>query len=591
MRIPKIVPWKVAALMATVVLATSAEARAESVPDDGPRFLPDATLPLAATPSDGVEGEIVVDLRNDTTDADVADLSREYGIDLRPNSVFSGAERIERAVVASPSAVASLLARLRGDRRVEHAEPMAMLGAYFVPDDPLYATKQWHLTRVGAETAWNFGCGQGVTVAVIDTGVACYDKGPFMRGTDLGGTRCVPGYNFVDDSEDAYDDQGHGTHVAGTIAQTTHNAKGVAGLAYCARLMPVKVLTKSGWGTVADVAEGVRFAADHGADVINLSLGSPVASSVLEDAIRHALDKGVTVVAAAGNTGRGVGYPAAYPDVLAVSATDANDKIAWFSSRGREVSLAAPGVSVTQQTVCDGGKNKCELFGTFQGTSMAAPHVAGVAAMVVGMGVTGRTAVRDVLLGTARPKEGAELYGAGIVDASTAVLHVFWRKLALRFVVLALVAAWVRRRITRRGGEFAIGTGEVAAALVAGTGLLPFLPLFGLAPRLGTSRLTLDLLARPFGEWDLAIGTGLHGWLPFASALPVVLGTVLFFGVKRLRPTLGAFAVGASAYLFALAVAGGVATPLGDFGTRVFAVANALVCVWIARIALDTKRA
>ena len=120
---------------------------------------------------------------------------------------------------------------------------MEVMRAAFVPDDPLYA-KQWHLTRVGAEKAWEYACGDGATVAIVDTGVACYDKGPFSRGTDLGGTRCENGYNFVHDTTDAYDDQGHGTHVAGTVAQTTNNGKGTAGLAYCARLMPVKVLNR-----------------------------------------------------------------------------------------------------------------------------------------------------------------------------------------------------------------------------------------------------------------------------------------------------------------------------------------------------------
>src|SRR5205085_8292690 len=136
-----------------------------------------------------------------------------------------------------------------------------------------------------------------------------------------------------------------------------------------------------------NVAEGIRFAADEGAQVINMSLGGPIKSQILEDAVNHAIAKGVVIVAAAGNSGRSVGWPAAYPGVVAVSATDPNDKIAWFSSRGPEVVIGAPGVSVTQQTVCDGGKNKCEIFGTFNGTSMASPHVAGPAAMVVAEGI------------------------------------------------------------------------------------------------------------------------------------------------------------------------------------------------------------
>ncbi len=158
---------------------------------------------------------------------------------------------------------------------------MALFRASFVPDDPLYASKQWHLARVGAESAWRYTCGQGVKVAVVDTGIACFDKGPFSRGSDLAGTRCEGGWNFVDDSPEAYDDQGHGTHVAGTIAQTTNNGVGTAGLAFCATLMPIKVLNRQGFGSVADVAEGIRFAADEGAQIINMSLGGPIKSRIL----------------------------------------------------------------------------------------------------------------------------------------------------------------------------------------------------------------------------------------------------------------------------------------------------------------------
>src|SRR5258708_28231715 len=126
--------------------------------------------------------------------------------------------------------------------------------------------------------------------------------------------------------------------------------------------MPVKVFNKQGFGTVANVAEGIRFAADEGAQVINLSLGGPIRSRILEDAVNHALRKGVVVVAAAGNSGKKVGWPAAYRDVLAVSATDDGDRIGWLSSRGSEIAIAPPGLGVTQQTVCNGGRDKCEIF-------------------------------------------------------------------------------------------------------------------------------------------------------------------------------------------------------------------------------------
>jgi serine protease len=410
-------------------------------PDTGELFVADSQ-------ADVVQGEIAVDLRDDVSDADVADLQAKYHFAMRPASAWSKThDKLEVADV-SPADEPALIDELSRDPRVEHAEPMALFGATFVPDDPLYA-KQWHMTRVDAEKAWNYSCGEGVTVAVIDTGIACFDKGPFTRGTDLKGTRCEGGWNFVDDSAEAHDDHGHGTHVAGTIAQTTNNGMGTAGLAYCATLMPVKVLSKQGFGSTANVAEGIRYAADNGAQVINLSLGGPIKSRILEDAVNHALAKNVVIVAAAGNSGRKVGWPAAYPGVIAVSATDDKDNIAWFSSRGPEVGIAAPGVSVTQQTICNGGKDKCEIFGTFNGTSMASPHVAGVAAMVESMGVTTQGAVRDALASTAREKSEKNLFGAGILDGGAAVAKAFWGHLFVRLMALALVTWRVARRIRK----------------------------------------------------------------------------------------------------------------------------------------------
>ncbi len=542
-----------------------------------------------------ISGEIAVDVRDDASAADLADLARNYGLALRPSSGWSTThDKLEIADV-DPSAEASLLDALSHDPRVEHAEPMALYRASFVPNDPLYSSKQWHLQRVGAEGAWNYACGQGVTVAVIDTGIACFDKGPFSRGTDLSGTRCEGGWNFVDDSSEAADDHGHGTHVAGTIAQTTNNGVGTAGLAYCATLMPIKVLTKQGFGTVANVAEGIRFAADNGAQVINMSLGGPIKSKILEDAVDHALAKGVVVVAAAGNSGKRVGWPAAYPGVIAVSATDDKDRIAWFSSRGPELAIAAPGVAVTQQTVCNGGRDKCEVFGTFNGTSMASPHVAGAAAIVESLGVTNPSAVREALAGSARPQDDAKLYGAGILDVGAAASHVFWRHVWERALALGALAWIVRRRIKKRGGTATRSAGALAGALLAGVGLLPFAPLLGLAARAGAgsaARTWIELAMRPLGEWDLVLGgTDLHRWLLLASSLPALALTMFGFASRRARPVIGGVALGSAALLAQLAYSGDAAFVGGALLGRVWLVFHALVCLWLARAALDGKKA
>lgn len=573
---------------ALALLFACVEARADDAaptPTFGPE---DAT-------GDRIEGEIAVDVRDDASPAEVDALGAQYGVSLRPNSAWSRThDKLEVADV-DPAREGALIDAMSRDPRVEHVEPMAVYRETFVPNDPLYASKQWHLKRVGAEKAWSYTCGQGVTVAVVDTGIACFDKGPFSRGTDLAGTRCEGGWNFVTDTREAYDDQGHGTHVAGTIAQTTDNGVGAAGLAFCASLMPVKVLNKQGFGSVANVAEGIRFAADNGAQIINLSLGGPIKSGILKDAVDHALSAGVVIVAAAGNSGKKVGWPAAYPGVVAVSATDDTDKIAWFSSRGPELAIAAPGVGVTQQTICNGGRDKCEIFGTFNGTSMASPHVAGVAAMIESLGVTRSDAVREVLYETARaPAGGADpkLYGAGILDGGAAASHVFWHHFALRALALMGLAWLVRRRVVKRGGIFTRSAGAFLGACLAGVGLLPFVPLSGLLTHTGKLHDFVELAMRPLGEWDaILFGAGLHRWLLLASALPSVALTAVGFASRRARPLIGGIALGTAALLCQMAWSADVAFVGGEALARAWAVGNALVCLWIARVALDVKRA
>ncbi len=537
---------------------------------------------------DRVAGEILVDVRDDASPADLADLSRIAGAALRPNSALSEPIKLEVVDVAPADEAAALL-RLAADPRVEHAEPMGLYRASFVPNDPLYRTKQWHLTRVGAERAWDAACGMGVTVAVIDTGVACFDDGVFSRGTDLSGTKCVAGYNFVDKGARPSDDQSHGTHVAGTIAQTTGNGKGGAGLAYCATLMPVKVLSKQGWGTTANIAEGVRFAADHGAQIINLSLGGPLRSAVLEDAVAHARSKGVTLVAAAGNSGGTVGYPAAYRGVIAVSATDSSDAVPRFSSRGPQIAIAAPGVDVTQQTVCNAGRDRCELFGTLSGTSMASPHVAAAAALLVGSGVTDPDAIAAALARSADARPDENLYGAGILRADSAVSSMLVRHLILRAALLLGLAALIARRIVRRSGKLRARKLAIFGALMGGFGLLPVLPFTGSLPALGAYRWAGELVGRPLAEWDLVVDADLHRTLVLATAAPAFVATMLLFGAVRARPLVGGLALGTAALAGQIALSGDVSCTVGPVGLRAAMVVSVALCAWIARLSLDER--
>ncbi|MCW5837380.1 MAG: peptidase S8 [Labilithrix sp.] len=545
---------------------------------------------LTADVGDVIPGEIVVDVKDNLSDSEIQDLASEFHITLRDNS--PGVKDDGNVTIADvpEGRVGELVARLSADPRVEAAEPSGVAKMLWTPNDPKYG-EQWHMKRAGAESAWEYACGQGVTVSVVDTGIACYDADGFMKGTDLAGTTCVAGYNFVGKNEIAADDQGHGTHVAGTIAQTTNNGVGVAGLAHCAKLMPVKVLSARGWGTMADVAEGIRWSADHGAQVVNLSLGAPVKSKVVENAVNYAIKKGVVVVAAAGNSGRSVGWPAAYPGVIAVSATDKNDGIAWFSSRGPQVAIGAPGVGVTQQTICEAGKNKCEQWGVFNGTSMASPHVAGAAALLVGQGVTNPESVRSILQATATPKEDNNLFGAGILEAGKAATHTHWAHVAVRLLALVGLAAVVARRIKKKGGQIERGKGKVIGALAASVGLLPFLPLLGVPARAGGMRLFAELAMKPIGEWTILFAPSLPKWLPLASALPVFGLTAVLFGSKRLRPALGGMALGTAALLVQLGLSGETFYALGPFMLRLWCAVNVLACLWLARLALDAKKA
>lgn len=552
--------------------------------------VPTSTVDATVNAPAYIAGEIVVDVKDDLSDADIAAMATEDHVPLHANSPNAHADGNIEVADMDPSDLAAAMDRLRNDPRVESVELASTATVLWEPNDPKYG-EQWHMKRAGAETAWEYACGEGVTVAVVDTGVACYDEGGFMKGTDLAGTSCVGGYNFVAKNEIAADDQGHGTHVAGTIAQTTNNGVGVAGLAHCAKLMPVKVLSARGWGTMADVAEGIAWAADNGAQVINLSLGAPTKSPVVEKAVKHAISKGVVVVAAAGNSGRSVGFPAAYDGVIAVSATDKNDGIAWFSSRGPEVSIGAPGVGVTQQTICEAGKNKCEQWGTFNGTSMASPHVAGAAALLVGQGITDPDAVKARLQSTATPKEDHNLFGAGILEAGKATSMTYWSHVMLRLGALAAIAAYVFFRIKKKGGSVEKGAGKYVGALMGSVGLVPFLPLLGIPARLGSARVFAELAMKPVGEWTLLLSPSIHKWLPLASALPVFALTALFFGSKKLRPIIGGFALGTAALCAQMGAMQETWYALGGVMMHVWCIVNGALCIWLARLALDAKKA
>lgn len=245
------------------------------------------------------------------------------------------------------------------------------------PNDPLYP-QQWGMPMIGANKMWDITGGDTrLIVAVIDSGVDYTHE-------DLAAVNSSLGWDFVNNDADPMDDNGHGTHVAGIIAATMNNNKGVAGVAPNVTVMPVKVCNRFGSCWTTDIADGIRWAVDHGAKILSISLGGSSPDSWTYDATRYAVyTKGALVIAAAGNNGlEQPSYPGAYPWVLAVGALDSTGNRAYYSQYGSFLDLTAPGSEVISTVP----KGTCELcdpsgYASLSGTSMATPHASGVAAL------------------------------------------------------------------------------------------------------------------------------------------------------------------------------------------------------------------
>jgi serine protease len=337
----------------------------------------------------------------------------------------------------------------------------------FVPNDPGFK-RQWNFTGpygIGVPEAWTLAAnagapgGRGVTVAVLDSGVAFERYGGFRRAPDLRRSTFVHPWDFVDRDRHPNDRYGHGTHVTGTIAEATNNGLAVAGVAYGVKIMPLKVLNDFGEGDSLAIAKAIRYAVNHRAEVINLSLEFDrrvVASEIPEilAAIRYAHGHGAVIVAAAGNTGqrslRRVAYPARATDVIAVGATTKDGCRSEYSSYGPDLDVVAPGGGVDaapttpeeadrchpeaagawiyQETFTGSSVAKFGLPGGYEGTSMASPHVAGIAALIIATQKLGKhptpTAVQAQIQVTARDlgQPGFDSrYGWGLVDAARAL--------------------------------------------------------------------------------------------------------------------------------------------------------------------------
>jgi subtilisin family serine protease len=309
----------------------------------------------------------------------------------------------------------AVLSALRNDPEIEFAERDGIARAAFVPNDSYVVSgNEWHLQKIQAPQAWDYTAGAPNTI------IAILDSGINSAHPDLAG-RVLPGYDFVSDNSDPADDFGHGTAVAGTAVAAGNNNIGVAGVAFGCAVLPVKVVDSSGFASYSCVAQGIKYAVDHGARVINLSIAGDTPSSTLQSAIDYAWSNNVVVVAAAGNNGDSTPqYPAACAHVVGVSATEPDDSLATFSSYGSFVALAAPGDNIwtTQRDLSN-------PYGAWRGTSFASPIVASAAALIAAANPTLSNTQIVSVLETAADDLGLPGYdpsfGFGRVNAFRAV--------------------------------------------------------------------------------------------------------------------------------------------------------------------------
>jgi len=398
------------------------------------------------------------------------------------------------AILSDPTELDAtiLAAQLNGQPEVASAEPNYLYRTSATPNDPGFSQRQWNMTALDMPRVWdiNPGANDSVIVAVVDTGLTAVSRSylfqtwnghdnqtvvvPFGFNPDFTAERIVSAKDFVFWEGPVLDMEGHGTHVASTIGEDTNNSMAEAGIAYRVKIMPVKVcvgywevqflLSSTGFrGAVphdvggcptSEIAEGIRYAADNGAKVINLSLGGPEPSMALRDALQYAVSKGAFVAIAMGNEyeeGNPVDYPAAYAaeldGVMSVGALGPSLTRAFYSNTGPHLEISAPGGSdreggasglIWQSTILRADSMPGSVMSPrfdryaesgFEGTSMATPHVSGIAALMISQGITSPATIEAVIKRTARflgtPNPGTpgrnQAYGYGLIQPRVAL--------------------------------------------------------------------------------------------------------------------------------------------------------------------------
>ncbi|RFB15032.1 peptidase S8 [Bacillus sp. HNG] len=346
--------------------------------------------------------QVIVDFKNHLTQAEIKKIEKDIeGKLLR---------KLDSSYIFESTNLKTgeMISYFEKNKNVEFAEPnYIMMQNQEHPNDLLYNDFQWNLRMIDSENGWGISQGSDkVKIAIVDTGVD-------LDHPDLV-NRITEGYNVLKDNNVPDDDNGHGTHVAGIIASQTNNHEGTAGITWFNPIMPVKVMGSDGYGSTFDIARGIIWATDHGADVINLSLGNYQGSKLLKQAVEYAYKHDVVMVAASGNDNSSQpSYPSAYPQVLSVAAVDLNGDKADFSNYGDYIDVAAPGVTIPS-TYID------EQYAALSGTSMAAPHVAALAALMRSINPNlSNKEIMDMIKGTSLDlgKAGKDIYfGEGLID-------------------------------------------------------------------------------------------------------------------------------------------------------------------------------
>ncbi|MEW6378991.1 MAG: S8 family peptidase [bacterium] len=381
--------------------------------------------------------QVVVQFAPGTPAAEVGRVCTRHGCREVYTSPYAG-----YTVLSIPSSITVLQAaqRLRAEASVLYAEPNFLRRPHFIPNDPYY-NYQWHLPRLNCSYAWDYGAGAGVLVGLVDSGVAFETNATFTQAPDLAGTLFAPGYDFVNNDAFPDDDFGHGTHMAGCIAQTTNNLLGVSGVAFNATIMPVKVMDNVGGVVITTEVDGIYFAVNNGARVISMSLGGPGTSATEAAAVTYAYNAGVTVVCSAGNSGSSTPeYPASYPEPISVSSIRYDYTLPSYSNYGTFVDVCAPGGDLSVDQNADGfgdgilqqthnGTDYTTFYYYFmEGTSPACALVSGVAALVIGKSTIplAPADVVSIIEGSATDLGTAgwdQYFGFGLVNAYLAVLR------------------------------------------------------------------------------------------------------------------------------------------------------------------------